>query len=78
MARLYLRMKKYSDAENKINHYLRFDTNDYQKGYAYYYKGHIMMRQKKYSEAANAYDLAWSTYKIDGSRERAEKARSKI
>jgi len=77
LARLYLRMKRYQDAEKEIDIYLKFDTNDYQKGYAYYYKGHIMMRQKRYKEAARAYDKAWQVDKVKGAKERAEKARTK-
>ena len=77
LARLYLRMKKYKEAEKEINIYLKFDTNDYQKSYAHYYHGHILMRQRRYTEAAAAYDSAWKINKIKGSKERAEKAREK-
>ena len=77
LARLYLRMKKYKEAEKEINIYLKFDTNDYQKGYAHYYHGHILMRQRKYTEAADSYESAWKVNKIKGSKERAEKAREK-
>jgi tetratricopeptide (TPR) repeat protein len=75
LARLYMKQKKYTKAEKKINLYLKFDLDDYQKGYAYYYKGHILMRQKKYSLAAETYDLAWKVNKVDGAKDRAERAR---
>ena len=77
LARLYLRMKKYKEAEKEINIYLKFDTNDYQKGYAHYYHGHILMRQRRYAEASSAYDKAWKVNKVKGSKERSEKAREK-
>ena len=72
-----MKQKKYRLAEEEINTYLTFDTNDYQKGYAYYYKGHILMRQKKYKKAEKAYNMAWKVNKIKSAKERAALAKEK-
>jgi len=77
LARLFLRMNRFKEAETEIETYLKFDTNDNQKGYAYYYKGHILMGQKRFSEAAKAYDQAWKVNKVKSSKEKAENARLK-
>lgn len=76
LARLYMKENKYKAAEKEINTYLKFDLSDYHKGYGYYYKGHILMRQKKYTEAAKSYDMAWKVNKIEKAKERAEAARN--
>lgn len=75
LARLYMKQKKYAKAEKKVDLYLKFDLDEYQEGYAHYYRGHILMRQKKYKKAAEAYDKAWKVNKVDGSKEKAERAR---
>jgi tetratricopeptide (TPR) repeat protein len=72
LARLYLSKKSYTQAEEHINTYLRFDLSDYQKGYAYYLQGHIYARQKKHSQAKKAYDLAWSTNKVKNADKKSE------
>ena len=77
LARLHMRQQQYDKAEKEINKYLKFDLSEYHEGYAYYYKGHILMKRKNYTGAAKAYDNAWKVNKIEKAKKRAEIARQK-
>ena len=72
LARLYMRTQDYKQALSHIDTYLSFELSDYQKGYAYYFKGHILYRQQDYRKAKEAYDKAWEVNKVKGAKERSE------
>ena len=77
LARLYLQMKKYKQAEKEISTYLTFPLAPYQAGYAYYFQGQIFFRQKKYTDAKKSFEKAWETNKVPNSKEMAEKCDAK-
>ena len=72
-----MRMKDYTRAEFSINKYLEFDSNRVHKAYGFYVKGQVLMKQKRWSEAADAFDQAADLHDIKAAVSLAQKARSK-
>ena len=78
LARLYMDKRSYTQAEEQMNTYLKFDLSDYHKGYAYYYQGHIYARQKRFADAKKSYDLAWKTNKVKGADTKSQQMSEKL
>ena len=77
LSRLYLRQKRYQEAELELRTYLTFDLMRYHEGYAYYFLGKIHQRQKNWRKAEKAYRTAFKIQKIKTAKRLANAMKKK-
>lgn len=78
LARLYMRQKRFQDAEERLKHYLSFDLMPLHEGYAHYYLGRLYQSQHLLEKAEAEYKTAYKIAEIKNALQRANYVRSKI
>ena len=73
-----MRQKRYKDAAKKLKHYLSFDLMPLHEGYAHYFLGRILQRQRLYEKARDEFLLAYKVAKIKNAQRRADFLQKKI
>ncbi|MCB9780451.1 MAG: tetratricopeptide repeat protein [Alphaproteobacteria bacterium] len=72
LCRLYLRTRDYDKAEKSIDKYLAFDLGDEHAAYAWYQKGMVAYRQKRWDDAEKAFKQSWKTGRLEQAKRRIE------
>jgi tetratricopeptide (TPR) repeat protein len=78
LARLYLRQKRYDDAEKKLKQYLSFDLMPLHEGYAHYFLGRLYQRQRLWEQSEQEFLTAYEIAKIKNAKRRSQYIRKKI
>ncbi len=77
MSRMYLRKGDLTRARSAIDTYLAFKLDDETRGYAYYQKGLIDYRLKKWDEAQASFEESWRLARLDMAKSRLESIKTK-